>query len=52
MACMGVPGAVANERRELMRADRGDVAVVETNEDRSVFSSFTTSILFKVDLSR
>ena len=37
MACMGVPGAVANERRELMRADRGDVAVVETNGDRSVF---------------
>ena len=37
MACMGVPGAVANERRELMRADRGDVAVVETNGGRSIF---------------
>ena len=37
MACMGVPGAVANERRELMRADGGDVAVVETNGDRSIF---------------
>ena len=37
MACMGVPGAVANERRELMRADRGDVAVVEANGDRSIF---------------
>ena len=37
MACMGVPGAVANERRELMRADGGDVAVVEANGDRSIF---------------
>ena len=30
MACMGVPGAVANE-------SQGDVAVVEANGDRSIF---------------
>ena len=42
MVCMGVPGAVVNERRPHSKSCvgmwcQGDVAVVEANGDRSLF---------------